>query len=536
MSTASPPNAAATTAVETDRQPHPASPPATVTKDHVRKRWVWLIAGLLILIVIGYYFVPSIVLAFTTVSTDDAYVNGHVTFVAPRVAGQVTKVLVDDNYRVKRGDLLVQLDKVPYQVQVEIKKAAVAVAETLRTTAEAQVRGQIGQARANRYKLEHAIEEVDNQIANLRAAVATLNSRKANLRLAQANLKRAEELVAGVAITKEEVDQRREAVKVEEAGVEQAKEQIYAIRVNLGLPAQPAGDKPLTDVPPDLDQNFSSVRQALADLLESAAQFGYFPTSWTASPKEAIAAFYKQDPEGNLNRIYAHLIPNAPAIKEAEAKLLQARRDLDQAELNLSYCDVVSEIDGVVTRRNVNPGNNVTVGQSLMAVRSLTEIWIDANFKETQLADLRIGQRVRCEVDMYGSRKEYEGLITGFTMGTGQTLALLPPQNATGNFVKIVQRLPVRIELPDYDPDRDPLFVGVSVEPHVYYKKPVVTEDPRAIRALAANTVGLLNSLVGQGPLLAASALVPGITDLPGAGQKLQPQAALPSGPLLPRP
>ena len=239
---------------------------------------------------------------------------------------------------------------------------------------------------------------------------------------------------------------------------------VYAIRVGLGLPAEPPKGQDLTEVPPDLDQNFSSVRQALGTLLQSAAQFGYFPTSWDATPKQAIEDFYKQDPEGNLDRIYAKIIPNAPAIKQAEAKLLQARSDLDQAELNLRYCDVVSDIDGVVTRRNVNPGNNVQVGQSLMAVRSLTEIWIDANFKETQLADLRIGQRVRCEVDMYGSRHEFEGRITGFTMGTGQTLALLPPQNATGNFVKIVQRLPVRIELTDYDPDKLPLFVGLSVD------------------------------------------------------------------------
>jgi membrane fusion protein, multidrug efflux system len=126
----------------------------------------------------------------------------------------------------------------------------------------------------------------------------------------------------------------------------------------------------------------------------------------------------------------------------------------------------------VVTGRNVNPGNNVQAGQNLMAVRSLKEIWIDANFKETQLADLRIGQRVRCEVDMYGSRKEFEGRITGFTMGTGQTLSLLPAQNATGNFVKIVQRLPVRVELTDYDPDKAPLFSGLSVTPFVYYKEP----------------------------------------------------------------
>ena len=114
------------------------------------------------------FLVPSLVTALNTVSTDDAYVNGHVTFVAPRVAGQVIKVLVDDNYRVKRGDVLVQLDKEPYQVQVDIKKAAVDVAETDLVAAEAQVRGQVCPGPGNRFKLEHAIEDVNNQIANLR--------------------------------------------------------------------------------------------------------------------------------------------------------------------------------------------------------------------------------------------------------------------------------------------------------------------------------------------------------------------------------
>ena len=142
-----------------------------------------------------------------------------------------------------------------------------------------------------------------------------------------------------------------------------------------------------------------------------------------------------------------------PALKQAQAGLEQAQRDLDQAKLEPRYCAIVAEIDGVVTRRNVNPGNNVQAGQSLMAVRSLSEIWVDANFKETQLRDLRIGQRVDLEVDMYGGKQKFEGRISGFTMGTGSTLALLPPQNATGNFVKVVQRLPVRIELMDYDPE-----------------------------------------------------------------------------------
>ena len=144
-----------------------------------------------------------------------------------------------------------------------------------------------------------------------------------------------------------------------------------------------------------------------------------------------------------------------------------------------------------MSRRNVNPGNFLQVGQRLMAVRSVKEIWIDANFKETQLADLRIGQRVVCEVDMYGGRREYEGRITGFTMGTGQTLSLLPPQNATGNFVKIVQRLPVRIELTDYNPDKAPLFVGLSVEPRVYTKEPPTGPNAGAVlQPVASPPVG----------------------------------------------
>lgn len=421
---------------------------------------------------VAIYLVPWVILAFNTISTDDAYVHGHVTFVAPRVPGQVNRVLVDDNYHVKKGELLVQLDKRPYEVQVALKKAAMEVARTNLAFARAQARAQIARARSNRYKVEQAMEEVNNRIANLRAAVATLHSKRATLQLSQANLRRAEQMAPKGAMSREEVDLRRQTVKVDEAAAEQALQQIYAIRVQLGLPALPAQGHDLGVVPPDLDQNFSAVRQALADLMQSDEQTGYVTPLWTATPKQVIGAYHKQDPKGDVNQVYEGLVGKAPVVKQAEAMLLQAGSDLEQAELNLSYCDIVSEIDGVVARRNVNPGNYLQVGQSLMTVRSLTEIWIEANFKETQLADLRIGQRVRCEVDMYGSYREFEGRITGFTMGTGQTLSLLPPQNATGNFVKIVQRLPVRIELTDYDPDIDPLFVGLSVVPYVYCKEP----------------------------------------------------------------
>ena len=131
------------------------------------------------------------------------------------------------------------------------------------------------------------------------------------------------------------------------------------------------------------------------------------------------------------------------------------------------------------------------VGQNLMAVRSLKEIWVDANFKETELRDLRIGQPVDLHVDMYGGSHVFKGRISGFTMGTGSTLALLPPENATGNFVKVVQRLPVRIELQDYDPDKRPLFIGTSVTPYVYVYGPATGPDAgKFLQAYQASQAG----------------------------------------------
>jgi membrane fusion protein (multidrug efflux system) len=433
--------------------------------------WKRIVIGLAMVgafIAAGFWLTPLIRTALNTVSTDDAYVNSHVTFVAPRVAGQVARVLVDDNYRVKKGYLLVELDKEPYQVQVAIKMAAVETAQADLATAEAQAHSQAAQARASRFNLEHSMESVRNQLATLKSNVAQLQVEQANLQLAERDYVRNKALVERGAVPQADFDQYIAKLEVARSRVNSAAQIVQQTRAGLGLPIN--YDNPL-DVPADLEQNYSLVRQAVGQMIQNVSAFGFFPGSWDISPRQAIEQFLKQDPEGNLDRIYEKLLSNSPSVKQAQAKLEQARRDLDEAQLNLRYCDVVAEIDGVVTRRNVNPGNNVQVGQSLMAVRSVAEIWIDANFKETQLADLRIGQRVRCEVDMYGRRREYEGRITGFTMGTGQSLALLPPQNATGNFVKIVQRLPVRIELTDYDAEKAPLFVGLSVVPYVYYRE-----------------------------------------------------------------
>jgi membrane fusion protein, multidrug efflux system len=430
--------------------------------------------GVLVLAAVLIYGVPQIRLALNTVSTDDAYVNGHVTFVAARVSGQIARVLVDDNNRVRKGDLLAQLDKEPFEDAVAVKKAAVGTAQAELQVATAAVRGIEAQARSQYFQLQNAIEDVDNRVALLHARVAALDKNNATLKLAQLEFGRAEQLLPRGTITQEEYDRRQAALSAAQAEVTQAMADIYQSRASLGLVAQPKSGN-FGEVPPDIDQTFSSVREAQANLIKTAAQLGV-AHSYEQLPKEMLKQFESLN-QGDVNRTLAGLTNNVPAVKQAEAKLEAAKRDLVQAELNLRYCDVVADIDGVVTSRNVNPGNNVQVGQSLMAIRSLNNIWVDANFKETQLRYLRIGQPVELYVDMYGDRHVFKGRISGFTEGTGSTLSLLPPENATGNFVKVVQRLPVRIDLEGYDPNKNPLFVGTSVVPYVYINKPLTGPD-----------------------------------------------------------
>ena len=437
----------------------------------------------------GYALAPTVKTMMETVSTDDAYVNGHVTYVAPRVPGQVSRVLVDDNERVSTGDLLVQLDREPYQVQVNLKKAAVVNAEVDVEAARAQVRGILAQARSQRWKLQRAIEDVDDTVASSGPGSRPCGAGRRPATSPRSTCPIHAAIQQG-ALSREDFDQRVTAVRAAEAAVKEALEEVHEARVASASHPHPER-KDLTDVPADLNQTFSGVSEALNALLQSMTQAGFPLVSFSQTPRQALDEF-AQPRQGGEHRPH----PGADGAGGARGpagrgQAPPGRARPRQAELDLRYCDIVSEIDGVVTSRSVNPGNNVSAGQSLMAVRSLTEIWIDANFKETQLADLRIGQRVRCEVNMYGGRKEFEGRITGFTMGTGQTLSLLPPQNATGNYVKIVQRLPVRIELADYDPDKAPLFAGLSVVPYVYYKEPPTGPNAGAVlQPLALHPTG----------------------------------------------
>jgi membrane fusion protein (multidrug efflux system) len=479
---------------ETPLQPTPATSadgaesPVAPAQQPAAKRpaWVWVVAAIAILLAL-WVAIPRIILAFKTVSTDDAYVNGHVTFVAPRVPGHVVRVLVDDNNRVHKGDLLVELDKEPYQVKVEIAQANVGVAQSDVIAAQAKDESLAGLAHSERYDLAHAIEDLKNQVAALHASVAALQAANATVIKTRADFERAQALLKTQVISRNEFDQYQESYSVAEAQQEKAQQDVYRIRAALGLPP-PAKGENLAQVPPDLDQTFSEVKAAQARVQQTAAQLGISPT-FDQSPDKMLADFYKRDPTGNLDTIVAHLLKAAPDVVQAGAKLTAARADLRQALLNLSYCDVIADIDGVVTERNVNPGDQVIAGQQLMALRSLTDIWIDANFKETQLSKLRIGQRADLDVDMYGRHQLFEGRISGFTMGTGSTLALLPAENATGNYVKVVQRLPVRIDLVNYNPDVKPLFIGLSVTPYVYIDEPPT--GPNAGKVLQPPLKGL---------------------------------------------
>jgi membrane fusion protein (multidrug efflux system) len=448
--------------------------PREARKATPKRKLVAGAVGVAVLAALLVFGIPWVEEMLNTVSTDDAYVNGHVTFVAPRVAGQISRVLVDDNNRVRKGDLLAELDKEPYRVVLSEKQAAVDTAKADLQAAMAAVHAIEAEAMSRRWDLQHAVENVDNQVALLRARVAAVDKSKAALVLAQVEFDRARQLVARDDVSREVYDRRQAELTTAGAQLVQTLAEVYQIRVSLGLPAQPdGGGGDLGQVPSDLDETFSSVLEAQAALIQSAAQLGVVH-SFDQGPKAMLGQFYKLGP---VDSTFAQYAANAPAVKQAQAKLEAAERDLAQAELNLRYTDIIADIDGVVTRRNVNPGNFVQVGQNLMAVRSLNEIWVDANFKETQLRDLRIGQPVDLHVDMYGGKHVFKGRISGFTEGTGSTLALLPPENATGNFIKVVQRLPVRIDLVDYNPDQTPLFIGTSVVPDVHINKPATGPD-----------------------------------------------------------
>ena len=426
-----------------------------------------LVIGLVVAAVLwaGHsYGVPYVREMLETVETDDAFVAGHITYVSPRIEDVVTEVLVDQNDRVEPGELLVKLDREPFEVAVAQSEASLEEARANAAQSRAQARSQIARARAAYYQRKNAQETLRRQVATLNAQFATLKSRQASLELARNNLRRGQELLPSGGISKEEFDQRTNTLKVAIEQEKEAWEAIQETRAALGL----ASDyKDPLKIPRDLEVQQSTVQTAVSDIATSLAQVGIPFDPKDAEQAKAFADFLRPEGDKSAGEGLEPVIEQAPAVRVARAAVARAEKQLADARLRLSWTEVRSEIAGYVQDRQVHPGNRVQPGQTLLSIRP-SYVWIDANYKETQLHYIRIGMPVDLHVDAYPGRV-FKGRVAGFSPGTGLSESLLPPENATGNYVKVTQRLPVRIELAEPNPDETPLFVGLSVVPRVRF-------------------------------------------------------------------
>lgn len=402
--------------------PEPNSSPAETETEAPRSRRRGLI-------IVGIAVVVLVALAIwwhSTFSedTDDAQVNGHLIQVSARVAGQVLKVDVEENQTVKAGDPIVELDPRDFQVAVENAEAALASAKANAAAASVNVPITTVNTGTNLNSAGHDVSGTQAAVAQaerqLEAAHALVAQAAANNIKAQSDLERYKPLVAKDVISKQQFD--------------------------AAVAAADAAKASLADALANEQAAADGVRLAHEKELQAQAMLKYAETG----PQQVAA----QDAKA----------------RQAEAQVEQAQAQLDQAKLNLSYCRIVAPSDGIITRKSVEIDQNVSTGQNLLTLVSLQDLWITANFKETQLKHMDAGQAVKIHVDATG--KDYSGRITQIGGATGSVLSLFPPENATGNYVKVVQRLPVRIDFTDLaneDPHHQ-LRPGLSVEPNVRVK------------------------------------------------------------------
>ncbi|MGC8640616.1 MAG: efflux RND transporter periplasmic adaptor subunit [Isosphaeraceae bacterium] len=508
---------------ESREQPKPSRPPEKGSRS---KRWVVLLTiGVLAAAAFFWKGLPMVREMLTHVSTDDAFVAGDATQVSARIADQVEQVLVNDNDFVSKGTVLVRLDEKPFAIAVEQKRSAlrqakvnvqqlVAALETARAQLE-QARHEVRAALAGLHEAWRGIEgrqdQVRYRVASLRAEIAGLRSTQASLTLAQREYDRVNHLVAQQTATREELDQKWAALASAQEQVKASEQKVQQARALLALaPDYEHPDK----VPPDLERTDADVRRALASGQQILAQLGLpfqlldmSPSGIEKSLNELVnqkseawmedvpavrtaRAHYEQaraalgGDEFDPNRLYDH-----PTIR-------QAQKDLDDAELKLSYTTIEAPVTGYVNRRSVNPGDHVQAGQALLIVQPLDGVYVVANFKETQLADLTIGQPVDLYVDAYANHV-FHGRVSGFAPATGAASSLLPAENATGNFVKVVQRLAVRIDLTEPNPPQTPLFVGLSVIPEVSLE--AQPSGPDAGRRLRSGGTTVTTALAHRG-------------------------------------
>jgi membrane fusion protein (multidrug efflux system) len=356
-------------------------------------------------------------------STDDAQVNGHIMPLSARINGYVLEVPVIEGQLVHAGDLLVTIDPKDYKIALEQARATFEDAQASAASSRFNIPITSVTTQSN---VDSASTAVENAEAGFKAAEQNLESAKALLDQAEANaaksdadLVRYEQLVAKEDISHQQYDQAVAAAKANRSGVASGRANVQAAE--------------------------QAVRQAQGKLLQARADL----RSAQTAPQQISMTLAKAD--------------------AADAQARERKAELDQADLNLSYTVVRSPVTGIIGKRTVEVGQNVSIGQELVEVVPLDDVWVTANFKETQLAHMRPGQPVAVKVDAYG--RKWQAHVTNMGAGAGSVFSLLPPENATGNYVKVVQRVPVRL---DFDRSAGSDFnaegllkPGLSVEPEV---------------------------------------------------------------------
>jgi membrane fusion protein (multidrug efflux system) len=383
-----------------------------------------IIIAVVVLLAIGaalFYWHSSF-----TEDTDDAQVDGDLYQVSARVAGQVIKVYVEDNQSVKAGDPIAEIDPKDFQVALEQAQANLASAEASAIQANVNVpitsitsNTSISTSGSDVQGAQSAVAQAQKQVA---AANARVEQAKANAIKSDLDVERYKPLVAKDVISKQQFDAAVASAAANTAGVLEAEASLIGQQ--------------------------EAVRQAQSKLLQLRS---------TAS--EAV-----RNGPSQIKVQQARAEAALADVKQAQAKV-------DQAKLNLSYTHIVAPTTGIINKKNVHVGMNLSVGQDLLTIVPLTNLWVTANFKETQLETMHPGQKVTIEVDALGGRK-FHGEIKQIGGATGSRLSLFPPENATGNYVKVVQRIPVRINFTNLDEENKDLVLrpGYSVTPIVSVK------------------------------------------------------------------
>lgn len=394
-------------------------------------RWL-LVLFFLALLVVGGYEVWRYLNTYE--STDDAQIDGNINPISARISGYITEVPVEDEQRVKAGDVLVRIDPRDYQVALAQAEADLHNAEAAAGNLQIQVpitgedvSAQLKSAMASRANAEAALESAQRQLRAAEEAVATAQAQvkeaEANYKTASDNVERYRLLVEKNEIARQTYDTAVDQAAANRATVDARRAGVLQAEQNVGVQQ-------------------AAIEQARQQIVQADASI----QSARTGPQQVVG--------------------RQAQAKAAAAQVQQKQAVVDQAKLNLSYTTIASPVTGIVGSKTAQVGQNVTPGQQLMAVVPLEDIWVTANFKETQLRRMKPGQRVTFTVDAYSG--EYKGRVYEIGGASGSRFSILPPENATGNYVKVVQRIPVRIVLDPGENADHRLRVGMSVTPKVY--------------------------------------------------------------------